>query len=399
MRKIGFLFQVVVLILLGSSVLRSCFAQPGVGEGFLEPNTPTANWEEEEPDCAKNDENSSNRDDGSVHPMEFFGIFSKLGTNWRSFLKLLLKAVGSAGGTTHRKDMYVDTMEEAVVSLKEMIESAKEKGSASQWSFQTVPFDEFEQSLDDLLVVFLNWAATDGAPDDQTKCSREGGVNGRHETINVSKAFRRLENYAEWMDHGDLMDPPLTANSLEEIWKAFEMQITYDDCNRLVWWLDLSKVDFDKLKAMPPKEVHRLFVWISHYMLFSPQAQENGMVVCNSLANIHFWPFMTMLPLELGMKLNELVISVIPLKTKFVLLMKRPPWAKFGFQLVKPFLKREMQRRVVVIEDGIQPRSFVNDVVGGKSAIPAGFDGLAGTENVDVVESYFYSKTKTKPRR
>jgi hypothetical protein len=56
-------------------------------------------------------------------------------------------------------------------------------------------------------VVFLNWAATNGAPNNRTKWSREGSVNGQHETINVSKAFRRLENYAEWMDHVNLMDP------------------------------------------------------------------------------------------------------------------------------------------------------------------------------------------------
>jgi hypothetical protein len=149
----------------------------------------------ENTDCKENEMvrywnfTSSDKTNGSVHPMEFFGIFSKLGTNRCSFLKLLLKAVGSAGGTTHQKDMHVDTMEEAVVSLKEMIESAKEKGSASQWSFQTAPFEEFKQSLDDLLVVFLNWAATDGAPNDRTKWSREGSVNGRHETINASKAF------------------------------------------------------------------------------------------------------------------------------------------------------------------------------------------------------------------
>jgi len=411
MRKIGFLFQLVLVLISTILLLKQqpCHGQPGVGERFLHRDADEPSLENskgEEPTCDKeNDDNngSSSRDDdsgdGYVHPMEFFDMFSKLGTNWRSVLKLLLKAVGSAGGTTHRKDVYVDTAEQALVALKEMIETAKEKGSVSQWGFQTVPFDEFDRSSEDLLMVFVRWAAADGAPDDHTKCSREGSVNGRHKTINVSKAFRRLENYAEWMDHGDLLDPPLTATSLETIWKAFEMEITYDDCGRLVWWLDLSKVDFDTIKAMPPKEVHRLFVWISHYMLFSPQAQENGMVFCNSLGNISFWSFMTMLPLELGLKLDEFVISVIPLKTKFVLLMQRPPWAKFGFQLVKPFLKREMQRRVVVIEDGLHPPSFVEDVVGGKAPIPDGFGDLEGTQNVDVVNSYFYSQTKKNSER
>ena len=173
------------------------------------------------------------------------------------------------------------------------------------------------------------------------------------------------------------------------------MKLSYDDCQRLVWWLDLGAIDLEVLNTIPPKEIHRLFVWISHRMLFDEKAQENGMIFVNSLANIHFWPFMTMLPLDLGMKLDEFVISVIPLKTKFVLLLERPKWAKISYGLLKPFLKMDMRRRVVVVEDGV-PSSFVAEVLGGKHCIPLGFDGLEGTSNADVAGPYFESRVKRR---
>jgi hypothetical protein len=391
-------------ILVLGTLLQPAICQPGVGQRFLS-NNPAVEYEQTnekptyepvfESGCDESGDSSSNG--AGVHPSEFYGVFQKLGTNWVTILKLFRNVVGSAGGTTTHQDVFAETMNEALVSLKEMVSSAiaDERGTSQQWSFYTVPYQEFDRTLDDMFVAFLNWAAADEAPDSIKKCDRRGSVNGRESKINVSKAFRRLENYSVWMDNSDLLDPPLTASSLQNIWKSFSMKLSYDDCQRIVWWLDLGAVDFEVIRTVPPKEIHRLFVWISHYMLFDEKAQENGMVFINSLANIHFWTFMTMLPLDLGMKLDEFVISVIPLKTKFVLLLERPPWAKFAYQLLKPFLKMDMRRRVVVIEDTIPP-SFVAEVLGGKHCIPNGFDGLEGTPNADIAGPYFESKSKKR---
>lgn len=424
--------KVLVWILLQLLLLQNVtYCQPGIAQRFLtaDPPPPTAHHELPElkhPDddlCTSiNDEKSvqeeSNQEEtiamamddsenisgaDEVHPTEFFGVFHKLGTNWNSVLTIYRNVVGSAGGTTHKGDIYADNVDQALVVLKEMISAAAESADVSshQWEFTSVPLKEIDPklSLDDLFMAFVKWAEADHAPDAPIEtCSLRGGVNGRHEKINVSKAFRRLEKYASWMDadREDLTVPPLTAASIERAWEAFSFRLSYDTCHRLVWWLDLDAVDFHAIRnTLSPQEIHRLFVWMSHFMLFNKHAQDKGMVFINSLANIKFLPFMTMLPLQLGMKLDEFMISVIPLKTKLVLLLDRPKWAKFAFRyLLRPFLTKNMRKRSVVLEDDPQQKLVSEALGGGTDCIPIGFNGLDGNPEADIANAYFYSKVE-----
>jgi hypothetical protein len=100
---------------------------------------------------------------------------------------------------------------------------------------------------------------------------------------------------------------------------------------------------------------------------------------------------MTMLPVDLGMQLDEFTISVIPIKMKFVVVMERPPWAKFAYQLLKPFLHSKMRRRVVVIEEGQYPPGYLYEVVG-RDAIPEGVQNYAGSKHADIIHAYMQGK-------
>jgi hypothetical protein len=380
------------LVLLSLALLfPPCISQPGVGQEFLSNHYSAHPEQQNSSNNLAVNETNPDIEEKLAQSLDFFGVFTKLGTSWHTILQMFRTILNLAGGTQSKDDIYGEGMEEALTTLKTLV--------PSDWNLNDigVPFEEFDKNLDDLYRTFLNWAAADGASDNVERCVLEGGVNGRQEPINVSKAYRRLERYATWMKElrKDIVEPPLTASSLQTTWKSFSMKITYDDCQRLVWWLDLGIVDLERIRnQMRPKEITRIFVWLSHFMMFNENAQENGMVFCNSLANIGFWPFMTMLPLELGMQLDEFVISVIPLKTKFVLLMQRPPWAKFAFQMLKPFMKRTMRRRVVVIEDGLYPSSFVYEVLGnGTQCIPTGLDAYVGSPDADIVGTHFNSCT------
>jgi CRAL/TRIO domain len=331
--------------------------------------------------------NSNDDDSDQNSPGDFFGAFRRLGTSWKSMAIIIRNVVRGASGTQKDGDVFVETMEEALILLTNMVSAAAVVSEKNQWLFRTEPLQEFGLELEDIFKAFLNWAAVDGAEDnnnDEIRC--RGGVNGRHAKINVSKAFRRLERYAEWMDStgDDLVQPPLTASSLTKAWEAFSMNLSYDRCARLVWWLDLSRTDLDAVRALPPKDILRFYVWFSHLMLFDKNGQNNGVVFVQSFARISLWSFMTMLPLELGIRVDEFMISVIPLKTKIVLFLERPPWVKFGYSLVNAFLTRAMKKRVLMVPS-TNTEEWVENVVGAE-CIPTEFDGLNGTLALDPFE-------------
>lgn len=83
-----------------------------------------------------------------------------------------------------------------------------------------------------------------------------------------------------------------------------------------------------------------------------------------------------MLPLNLGIQVDEFVISVIPLKTRIVLFLDRPPWVRFGYKLLSAILTRAMKRRVFMVPNK-DPQQSVETVVNAE-CIPVGFDGLNG---------------------
>ena len=330
----------------------------------------------------------------SMH--DFFAVFHRLGTSWKSIVVMFRDIISWANGSNRKGDIYAKTMDEAVFLMRDMVSTtiaatvsdSKNVNITSEnpMLFRTVPLQEFQVTLDDLYQLFLRWAIADGSKDDFKSCKRRGSVNGKQNgKINVSKAYRRLERYALWMEQigGDiLLDPPLTAHSIRTAWNEFSMALSYDECNRLVWWLDLGKSDLQGVRALSPEQIVRLYIWFSHLLLFDRNGQENGIVFVNDLGRASFGKFMTMLPFELGIKLDEFMISVIPLKTKLVVFMNRPPWAKFGYSLLSVFMTRQMKKRVVMVPEK-RVREVVMDAVGA-DCIPEGFGHLNGTFADDI---------------
>lgn len=309
---------------------------------------------------------------------EFFGVFRRLGVSWAHIIRSYKRIIWEASGHAVEGDVHADTMDEALVQLKTMSKDLE----------MILSYDIFGKENDDLLTAFLNWAATNEARPGKAKC--RGGVNGRHEKINVSMAFRRLQVYNSWMKEGenDLSSSPLSAMSVKEAWDAFSMQVSHDECGRLVWWMDLNRTDIQRVKELPPGEIRRFYTWLAHVMIFDEGAQTNGVVFVNSLSDLGFWQFMTILPLELGIKTDEFMICVVPLNTKLVVFLERPTWVNFAYSLLKVFLKKKMRSRVVMVPLRNQQKIVEHAV--GKSCIPDGFNDLEGTPKLDtIIDRYF----------
>mmetsp|Transcript_26547 Transcript_26547/g.78528 ORF Transcript_26547/g.78528 Transcript_26547/m.78528 type:complete len:405 (-) Transcript_26547:23-1237(-) len=334
------------------------------------------------------DGQESRGDKGEIrNPFEFFGAFKRLGTSWKSVLDVYVETIRSAGGKDHNGDVFVDDLDAGLIALLDMIEKDKENCVDDQdrlrmWMFRAVPCDEFGRSINDLLSSFLLWSVVEGAQGEE--CGLLGGINRKTNAakINVSKAFRRVEAYAAWMDvvEADLLKPSLTAASVKKSWDAFRMRITYDDCRRIVWWMDLGRADMTAIKDLPPKDIMRLFVWVSHLIIFQEEGMKNGIVFIDNMSHVSFWDYMTMLPLQLGMKLDKFMINCTPLQTKLVVFMNRPVWADIGYGILSVFLTKETKNRVNMVHGDRQ--SAVIEVVG-ECCVPEGFNDLNGKSEVD----------------
>ena len=109
------------------------------------------------------------------------------------------------------------------VLIEEKKASIKDDNKRKIWDFGASPHEEFGKSLDDTYLAFLKWARL---KQDTTK-------------VNVSKALRRLESYAEWMESAssDLTEPPLSSSSIKSCLDVWGMNSTIDSEGRFLWWI------------------------------------------------------------------------------------------------------------------------------------------------------------------
>lgn len=329
-------------------------------------------------------------DENMSSTWEFMNSFSKLGTSWNHVIGEYISVVQGADGKDMKGDEYATEVDEALKMLKVML---KESAATSNedWSFSTSPLDSFGKTVDDILLAFIRWSMVDNYhdnPDDGNSCALIGGINhplSETEKINVSKAFRRLTSYQHWMQSvsSDLREP-LTYKSIKSTLSIFSLQVSHDECDRLVWFVNLGKTELTNLKSLSPQETTRMFVWIAHLLFLDEKAQTKGLVVVDDMADIGFWDYMTMLPIQVGISVDRFLISVTPLKAKNVVLMHRPKWAEIGYSLLSWFLTKKMKNRVTMVEKG-QENEMMKKVLGGAKYIPADFSDVEGFIRKDII--------------
>lgn len=204
----------------------------------------------------------------------------------------------------------------------------------------------------------------------------------------MSKAFRRVESYADWMEEtkDDLIEPPLTSKSVQSALDALSMRVSIDNQGRFVWWIDLSVIDVEKIKKeLPPEESLRAFVWFAHYVMYDENAQENGLVFVENLNYMGMIRMMTMIPMKLSTKLDRLTIGVLPVKMNALYMLETPRWVNMFMRFMGMFMSKKMKERIVSLKEWDKLEETL-----GKDCIPKGFGKLEGSLEVDPVkEKYF----------
>ena len=281
---------------------------------------------------------SSNEEPTSVH-----GVVKELkkegGT---SFIKEYKDIFSNPNGSDKKDDKVVESPAAALDLLKSMIEekktSIKKDAKKRKFDFAASPHEQFGKTLDDTFMAFLMWAR----------------VKQNETMINVSKAFRRAEQYADWMEDtgSDLIEPALSYESVRKGVDAWGMNSSYDAKDgSLIWWFDAGSLDRDYIKEnITPEDSLRAFVWYSHAILYNEQAQKNGLkFVCN-MAKMGMVSMFTLMPAKLSAKLDRLTIGVLPIKMQAMYLLESPVWINIFMGILGMFMSKKMKERIISLK-------------------------------------------------
>mmetsp|Transcript_17672 Transcript_17672/g.38610 ORF Transcript_17672/g.38610 Transcript_17672/m.38610 type:complete len:383 (+) Transcript_17672:123-1271(+) len=324
----------------------------------------------------------------------------------RSLWSVSMETYGMARGTDSANDLWLETVDQGLPMLKNYLkekdtklaeeqEQAKMKLPFDSW-MDLVPLDEFHTNQTNFLKAFLKWAIKD--KEDIVEGSEDANL-----VVNASKARRRLDMYLDWMKDNmaaDLAEHPLTYESVKETSKVWGMDGSVATDGHFIWWLDISKLDKKKIKTISAQDNLRYMVWYIHLVMFDKKAQDNGVLILQDLNKIGFWSSMTLVPMDLGAKMDRLTIGTVPVKMKGVFLFGGARWLSIMMGMMKPFMSKKMRDRVITVTGSLAPdkQKYLDDLVG-RDSIPDGFLGLQGGLPPNAMMTRLKKKEKKKEKK
>jgi len=330
----------------------------------------------------------------------------------KSYWAVSMETFGMANGKEGKNDLWLECVEQGVPMLKEyLVEKDRQlvveqqKGNKNLLPFSSwmdlVPLDEFHATRSQFLRVFLKWAIKDR--EDMVANDDKNDNNGPKLIVNASKARRRLDSYLDWMKDNmavDISKRPLTLDSVMEVAKIWDLQSTVSEDGRLAWWMDIGRMDKDKIKATDSQEHLRYMVWYSHLIMFDKNAQDHGVILIEDFNKIGFWNVMTLLPLDVSAKMDRLTIGVLPVKMKAIYMFGAARWLNLMLGLMKPFLSKKMRERMIVVTETMAPnrQKFCDELVS-RENIPNGFMDLHGDSPHDAMFETLKKKGKKKKKK
>jgi len=183
------------------------------------------------------DMNVSAADDEKLSTKDMVKAMKNMdGAYGKSVIGASIETFSMAEGKTKKGDIFVSTLEQALETTRKLVELTVEqinekqakkkkkdkKDPAAKWKFEAVPLKEFGKTMDDVYTSFLLWGAKD-AEDDDKKVSDS---DEKKKKFNVSKSYRRLEAYADWMYDAkdDLIEPALEPSTFKDAHKVWAMK-------------------------------------------------------------------------------------------------------------------------------------------------------------------------------
>mmetsp|Transcript_6060 Transcript_6060/g.6591 ORF Transcript_6060/g.6591 Transcript_6060/m.6591 type:complete len:324 (-) Transcript_6060:368-1339(-) len=300
------------------------------------------------------------------------------GTN---VLKESIKTFSNPDGKDKKSDRIVGSTDDALSVLKQLIEKVKESTKKAKKKakrdFKASPHEEFGKTLDDAFMSFIVWAKVKKQNEDEATM------------YNVSKAFRRVEAYAEFMDDSedDLSKPALSADTVKEAIQGLAMTSSVEKDGQFVWWFDLKAIDKDLLKKkLKPVDSLRAFVWYAHFIMYNKTAQEKGMVVVENCGHMGFFELFGLFPMKLGTQIDRFTIGVIPVKCNKIYITEGSGWIKMFMKFMGMFMSKKMMQRIIFLEEWKEVPELL-----GEDCVPVKFGKLDGKMEIDIVHGEYFS--------
>lgn len=156
----------------------------------------------------------------------------------------------------------------------------RSRAKARKWDFRRSLHLYFDKTLEDVLSAFLTWA---------TVTVDSSGEN----LINVSRAFRRIEIYSDWLeDEADVLDDfSLDFNLMRQSESKYNrlIQHNYDGVGRCLLWMDVSPDAMSEImRDFSAQERFKFLIWKTHSIMFDHNAQVNGVIFTRNAAFLGF---------------------------------------------------------------------------------------------------------------
>lgn len=260
-----------------------------------------------------------------------------------------LETFGMADGSTQKTDIVVDSVEQGLELLQAYV-TEQEASNSKPLCWDLVPLEPFRATRDDFLLAFLKWAEKE----DEQKMAQ---------VVNVSKARRRLDAYFQWMsDNRKDLEEPLTVDSVSEAAKLWDIQVTYDEKDRFLWWIDLGSLDTEGVKKLGSQQHLRYVVFFAHLVMLDKKARENGAVIIEDLGGMGFWKMATLVPTDLSAKMDRLTIGILPVKMKAIYVFGAATWMSLLMAMMKPFMGKKMRERMILVPKATDMQTFCDDL-------------------------------------
>ena len=277
----------------------------------------------------------------------------------KSLWAMTVETLGMSEGKNKRHDVYVKNKQEGINVLKELVEISQKVDE--KYKMDLTPFQDFDASMDTLLRSFVHWSYADNK-------------------YNISKAFRRLESYVKWMDDNRrIIGQKLTNEERKDAHRIWGPMKLTKSGSTLVWWFDVTTIDIKAVKRFDHDITIKYFVWICHYMLFQ---DFEDVILMENLEGLNMIETFTMVPPDIGAKMDRFTIGVLPIRLKNVYLIHNPRWMAIILALMKPFLSKKMRRRMISLNKKENLEDFFSKTVGA-DAVPTGFCGVEGRVESD----------------
>ncbi|KAL7549054.1 hypothetical protein ACHAWF_012321 [Thalassiosira exigua] len=263
--------------------------------------------------------------------------------------------------------------EEAFGLMKTFIDEKKaasrdDRENKKKWEFSASPHSHFGKTLDDTYKAFLSWARTED-----------------REKINVSKALRRLESYADFMhEHdADLAGAALTAERVKDGVEAWAFKTSVNSEGRLVWWVDSDEMNPQNFTR---DNYLQTIAWYSHAVMYDESNQQNGTVVVHNLNKIALGDAFTLMPPKVGKEVVGMALGVMPIRLQSLYFFEAPAWINLFFMVIGMVLSKKYKKGLVFFDDWSKI-----DEVGGVEAIPKGWGKVEGALEANLLEELYFS--------